>query len=368
MKEFSKHRTSNVQRQMSNGIKCTTVCLLLFSIIFMSCTKNESTYKESRVLMDTYCTITVVASSSDKAAESINAGFAEIEKLDGLLNFFSDESEVAAINKASKDSPARVSSETLEMLEMALNISKATSGAFDPTVAPLMGLWKFPKNRTDHDIPSDISVNNARALVDFRKIVINSETFEVYLDMKGMKIDLGGIAKGYAADKAVDALRKNGIKAALVAVAGDIRGYGFSKIGKSWKVGIQNPRPMYESDKPWEEVMATLNLEDKAISTSGDYQRYFIKEGKRYHHIIDPETGYPAETDLISASVIAPEGYISDGVSTAVFVLGVENGMKLLESMKVMGVEGVLVDREKRVIVTEGLKGKLEILNDSYRP
>ena len=313
--------------------------------------------------MDTYCTITVVSPSKEKAAEAIDKGFAEIKKLEGLLNYFSDKSEITAINKAAGTGPVKVSEETLEMMRKTLEISKTTRGTFDPTIAPVIKLWDFSNKRRDNSVPNATVIKDTLKLVDYKKVKINNKS-EVFLTEKGMGIDLGGIAKGYAADKAMEAIKAEGIEAALVAVAGDIRGAGLSTSGNTWKVGIQDPRPGTESEKPWEDIFASLYLEDMAISTSGDYQRFFIKDGKRYHHILDPVTGFPAETDLISASVIAPEGYIADGLSTAVFALGAEKGMTLL---KAMGIEGVLVDRDRKVFITEGIRGKIDILKNEYR-
>jgi thiamine biosynthesis lipoprotein len=320
-------------------------------------------YKESRTLMDTYCTITVVSPSREKAAEAIDKGFREIKKLELLLNYFSDSSEITAVNKAAGSTPVRVSGETLDMMQKTMYISKATGGTFDPSIAPVIKIWDFSKKRADNSVPPLSVVKDALALVDYRKIRINDKQ-EIFLEERGMEIDLGGIAKGYAADKAMEAIKAEGITAALVAVAGDIRGAGMSTSGSAWKVGIQDPRPAAEAERPWEDIFASLYLEDMAISTSGDYQRFFLKDGKRYHHILDPATGFPAETDLISASVIAPEGYISDGLSTAVFVLGAEKGIKLLEAM---GVEGVFVDRDRNILVTDGVKDKIEVLKKEYR-
>ena len=141
-------------------------------------------------------------------------------------------------------------------------------------------------------------------------------------------------------------------------------GFGLNISGQGWKVGIQNPRTRAGSDKPWEDIFAVLRLKDKAISTSGDYQRFFIKDGVRFHHILDPQTGYPSESGLISVSVIAPEGYLADGLSTAVFVLGAEKGMTILESM---GLDGILVNNNRKVFITKNLKGKVDILNKEYQ-
>ena len=333
-------------------------------LLFSACTEQDKMYKESRVLMDTYCTITVVSSSKERAVDAIDAGFAEIKHLDMLLNYFSDQSEITAVNRAAGIKPVKVSDATLEILEKTAEISHTTAGAFDPTIAPVIKQWKFSKGPSGASVPPQEVIKEALRLADFKKVLIDRVSSEVFLKEEKMELDLGGIAKGYGADKAVDAIKAKGIRAALVAIAGDIRGFGLNLSGKGWKVGIQNPRPAQASEKAWEDIFAVLHLKDRAISTSGDYQRFFIKEGKRYHHILDPETGFPAESDLISASVIAPEGYLADSLSTAVFVLGAEKGISLLESMEI---DGVLVTADKKVIITKNLKGEVSILNNEYQ-
>lgn len=320
-------------------------------------------YRESRVLMDTFCAITVVSPSKEKASEAIDAGFAEIKKLEILLNYFSPESELSVINNSAGISAVRVSNETAELIAKTINISKATGGAFDPSIAPVIRLWNFSKKTTANSVPPDGMIREALRHVDYRKIVMR-DSQEVFLPEEGMEMDLGGIAKGYAADKAVDAIKRRGIRAALVAIAGDIRGYGVNPSGNGWKVGIQNPRPAAASERPWEDVFAVLHLADRAISTSGDYQRFFIQDGRRYHHLLDPASGYPADSGLISVSVIAPEGYLADSLSTAVFILGAGKGLKLLQSR---GLDGVLVDKNKNIFITDGLKEKIDILNKEYR-
>jgi thiamine biosynthesis lipoprotein len=316
-------------------------------------------------MMDTFCTITVVSPSEEKAKEAIEAGFAEIKKLERLLNYFSPESEITAINKAAGDRPIKVSKETLEIIKKAVKIADITQGAFDPTIGPVIKLWKFSRRTSNPSLPSRKAIENALKLVDYKKIRINNTTSEIYLEKKGMEIDLGGIAKGYAADKAIEAIKAKGIKSALVAIAGDIKGVGLKPDMKPWKIGIQNPRPEgKKSQKDWEDVFATLYLKDSAISTSGDYQRFFIKDGRRYHHILSPKTGYPTTTNLISVSVIAPEGYMADSLSTGVFVLGCQKGIALLESM---GLGGVIVDSNKKVFLTKNLKGKIDIIQKRYR-
>jgi len=361
---------SGVRNKNSFSVPClpVTVYCLLFTVfcllILSGCTKEEKMYKESRILMDTFCSITIVASSRAEAKEATEAGFAEIKKLETLLNYFSPDSEISAVNRSAGIVPVRVSKETLEIVQKAVDVSNASGGAFDTSIAPLISLWKFSKSKAEQSIPSGNEIEGALKLVDFKKIKIDEIKSEIFLEDKGMELDLGGIAKGYAADKAVDAIKARGIKSALIAIAGDIRGFGLNSSGNAWKVGIQNPRPESDSEKPWEDIIASLGLENSAISTSGDYQRFFMNNGTRYHHILDSKTGFSAVSGLISSSVIAPEGYLADGLSTAVFVLGVEEGIKLLESK---GFGGVLVDAGKKIHLTKGLRDKIVILNKAYQ-
>jgi len=352
-----------------------SVFYVLFSVFCLlslaGCARKDTIYRESRILMDTLCTITVVSPSKENAKDAIEAGFAEIKRLERLLNYFSPESEISKITGSSGIAPVKVNKDTLDVIKKAIEIANYTNGAFDPTIGPLIRLWRF--SSANPSVPSQAQIKKASRFVDYRKIRINAKTSEVFLEMKGMEIDLGGIAKGYAADKAVEAIKAKGINAALVAVAGDIKGFGLKPDGLPWKVGIQNPRPTPKyppltmgdlkggkrgqsaEGKNEEDVLATLYLKDSAISTSGDYERFFIKNGKRYHHIINPRTGYPA-IGVISVSVIAHEGYLSDGLSTGIFVLGVEKGLKLLESL---GIDGVIVDSNKNIFLTNNLKGKI---------
>jgi len=330
-----------------------------FCILFLSgCADRDRMYRESREVMYTICTITVVSNSEVKAREAIEAGFARIKKLERTLNFFSPESEITAINRASGIRPVKVSRETLGVIEKAVEVAEYTAGAFDPTVGPLIKLWDFSKQTSGSSLPPSEEIEKALKLVDYKKIKIDIPVSEIFLEKKGMELDLGGIAKGYAADAAIEAIKARGIKAALVAIAGDIKGFGLRPDKKPWRVGVQNPRQSENrSNIDGEDIFASLYLKDMAVSTSGDYQRFFIKGGKRYHHILDPRAGY-STSDIISVSVIAPHGFIADGLSTGIFVIGIEEGIKLLESM---GFDGIIVDSSKKVFITKSLEGKIKI-------
>lgn len=298
--------------------------------------------------MDTLITISAVADSGNKAEAAIDKAFSEIEKIDNLINFFSDKSEISEINKNAGKKAVKVSPETLAVIENAIYASEKTNGAFDITIGPVISLWDFHKKIK----PEDRLIKQRLQLVNYKALTLYKNPPSAYLKKKGMLIDPGGVAKGYAADRAVEVMKKNGIKSGLVAIAGDIKAFGMKPDSKPWKIGIRNPRQKNKDD----EIMAAVDLSDMAISTSGDYERYFIVEGRRYHHILNPKTGYPAD-GCRSVSVIAKEGAVADPFSTGIFILGAEKGLKLLEEM---GIDGIIVDKDGKIHTTSGLRGKIE--------
>jgi len=298
--------------------------------------------------MDTLITITVVSASEDEADKAIDAAFSEIEKIEKLSDFYSPQSEITLINRESGRSYVRVSPDILEMLKKALYVSENTGGAFDITIGPVTSLYDFHKKIK----PADHAIKSALHFVNYHNLLLDKNNSSAFLREKGMIVDLGGIAKGYTADKTVELLKQQGIHAGLVAVAGDIKAFGLKPDGTSWKIGIKNPDPKSAGD----DVIATIELTDMAISTSGDYERYFILDGKKYHHIIDPKTGYPAPS-CRSVSVIAKNGVFTDSFATGIFVLGPEKGSKVLEKM---GFDGVIIDNRGKIYVTPGIRGKIE--------
>ncbi|HXX56794.1 MAG TPA: FAD:protein FMN transferase [Thermodesulfovibrionales bacterium] len=328
------------------------LCLLMTLLI--SCSRGrERVFRKSKILMDTIVTISVAAESEDKAEKAIESGFAEIDRLDRMLSFFSESSELSRINRNAGVAPVSVSPETLEVMQRALYTSAKTGGAFDVTIGPESSQWDFYKKKK----PDDDVIRERLSLVDYRQIQINGIKSTIFLPKKGMLADLGGIAKGYAADRAVEEMKRRGIRAGLVAVAGDIRAFGRKPGGSGWKVGIRNPRAKGKDD----EIMATMELDDMAISTSGDYERYFIVDGERYHHILDPKTGYPAR-GCRSVTVVARDGVNTDSFSTGVFVLGPEKGLGVL---KEMGFDGVIVDSDGGIETTPGLRNRIEFQRHS---
>jgi len=324
--------------------------LCLFAMFLNSCSSNKpSTYKKSKALLDTFITITVVAESKEKADNAIENAFDVIEKYGDLINFFSDTSELSDINRNAGIHGVRISPETLDTIEKAVYVSEKSGGAFDPTIGPEIKLWDF-LNKIK---PSDAEIRRNLPLVNYKNIIIDRDKSTVFLKKKGMLLDLGGIAKGYAADLAVQELKEKGINAGLVAVAGDIKAFGLKPDKKPWVVGIKNPRQKNKDD----EIIARMPLRDKAISTSGDYERFFVMDGQRFHHLLVPSTGYPAYT-CQSVTVIADKGVTTDGFDNAMFILGPEKGIELATKM---GLDAMIIDNKGAIHTTTGLQGKFTI-------
>lgn len=333
-----------------------SAALMAFALL-VSCAKpNEARlFKKTTTIMHTYVSITVVSDDAKKAESAIDAGFEEIGRLETLLSFWTDTSEIAAINKNAGIKPVKISNDTFEIIERALYVSDKTGGAFDPTIGPLIRLWDFKNKKR----PDAKAVKEKLPLVDFKAMKLDKNNMTAFLNNTNMSFDTGGIAKGFAADKAAMKLRESGIKSALVAIGGDIIAFGTRPDGKPWRVGIRNPR----SDNP-ADIIASIDLRDSAVSTSGDYERFFIEKNARYHHIINPKTGYPA-MGCMSVTVIAPDATLTDGFSTGAFVLGPENGLK---AIKENGLEGIIITTDGKTLVTEGIKNNLQWLDDNYKP
>ncbi|MBT9171780.1 MAG: FAD:protein FMN transferase [Syntrophomonadaceae bacterium] len=300
-------------------------------------------------LMDTLVQSTVFAREASQGQHALEAAYQEMFRLERLLDRHHPGSEVTQINRAAGREPVPVSPETLLIIEQALEYAVLTGGAFDITVGPLLRLWRF----TDAGgrVPSAESLQAAAALVDFRQVVADRQAGSVFLRKNGAEIDLGGIAKGFVVDRAVEVLLRSGISSASVDAGGDIRLLGAKPDGSPWRIGVRHPRERRG-------IIAVLELEGCAVVTSGDYERYFLYGEVRYHHLLDPATGRPAG-GLVSVTVVAPEATTADALSTAVFVLGRERGLALIESLP--GIEALLVTAELEVVYSSGLAGKVTV-------
>jgi thiamine biosynthesis lipoprotein len=287
-------------------------------------------------VMGTYATITIINEDTTRANIAMDAAFDEITRIEALMSLYNKSSEVSSLNRAGTNWTA-LSRDTIYVLKKADYYSRISDGSFDITCNPLLNLWMV-KAKKENRMPTPEEIDDARELVGYDQLVIDVEGNRARFEKDGMSITLGGIAKGYAVDCACKKLTEAGIKHALVNIGGDMRAVG-AKNGVPWEVALQNPR-----DKS--EYITIIKLDNESVTTSGDYERYFFEDGKRVHHIIDPQTGYSAD-DCISVTVITKNCIDADALSTAVFVMGPERGKALLDEL---GVVGVIISSDKRII------------------
>ncbi|GAB6089412.1 FAD:protein FMN transferase [Spirochaeta dissipatitropha] len=265
-----------------------------------------------------------------------------------------EQTELLELNRAAGIHPVELSDESLQVLQTGITIGELTNGAFDVSIAPLVLLWMV--TGSSPMVPAPEAIKEAQALIDFRKIEISGN--QVYLPEPGMGIDLGGIAKGYAAGEAARILRQAGVNHAILDFGGDVVTVGTRPDGNPWRIGLQDPAQRRGS------LMGIVQAEDISIVTSGVYERYFEQDGQIFHHIIDTETGYPTDNSLLSVTVVSKDPVVGDALSTGAFVMGLREGYELLEELD--DVEGVFIDDQNRVYLTSGLQANFRLLGSDY--
>jgi thiamine biosynthesis lipoprotein len=295
--------------------------------------------------MGTVVKITLIGDDEEGAKKAALQAFQEIKRIEHLMSPWIESSDVSRINRAAGKKWETVSPDTIKVIKKAEEVSKISEGAFDITVGPLVQLWRKAREK---GVPPEMGdIKKILNLVNFRNLVVNPEG-KILLKKPGMEIDLGGIAKGYAVDKAFGLLISLGYKNLIVNAGGDLR-VGGSKRDGPWSIGIQDPR---ESEK----IMARVSISETAIVTSGDYEKFFVHQGKRYHHILNPMDGFPAG-GCQSVSIIYKDGMIADALATAVFVLGPKKGYSLCQRLE--GVNCLIIDKEGKVIFSPSLKNRI---------
>lgn len=317
--------------------------LVLIGLLCCSGCAREGLIKSSRVALGTIVEITVTDKGKPRQhiSEAINEAFDEITRIERTLSKYNPESEISQINSFAHIYPVRVSAETLDIIEKSKKFSYLTNGKFDITIEPLLKLWDYAVKHKDR-IPTQEKIHDALQIIGSNNIEIDWQEQSVALPDKEISLALGGIAKGYAVDRAIQTLKFNGIENALVNAGGDIYALGRRSANEKWRVALQHPRKEHET-------LEVLELENQAIATSGDYQRYFEVNGNRYSHIIDPETGYPCENVPASVTIIASDCLSADALATAVFVMGAEKGIELINSLD--HTEAIVVTVENNTLI-----------------
>lgn len=313
--------------------------LLLVSFLFSVVTFSQVTFKKEASLLGSPFDITVIAKDSVQGNDYTNQAIDEVKRIENLISDWIPTTQISSVNKNAGIQPIKVDSDVYDLVERALKISKLTNGAFDISYASMDKIWRFDGSMKK--MPSKEEIKKSVDKVGYQNVILNPNDTTIFLKNKGMKIGLGGIGQGYVADKIKELLISKGCGSGIVNVSGDISTWGKQMDGKPWTIGIINPMNKNK-------IFATFPLEDTAVETSGSYEKYVVFDGKRYSHIIDPRTGYPA-SGIVSISVFAKQTEMADALATGIFVMGVEVGLDFVNQIK--GLECIIVD-DKGVIHT----------------
>jgi len=315
--------------------------LLLFLILAFSASLKAEWYSDSAGIMGTNIYVEVWAETPVQGQLALKAVMAEMERINQLMSPYIDTSELSLINASAGKQAMVISDEMFELLDKSIKISDLTKGAFDITFASVGYLYNYKENKR----PDEATITSLLDAVNYKHIVLNKENKTVFFSNEKVKIDLGGIAKGHAVDNSISLLERMGILHGLVTAGGDTRLIG-DRRGKPWIVGIRDPRNK-------EKQAVVMPLQNSAMSTSGDYERYFEEDGKRYHHILSPKTG-KSTYDVQSVSVIGPSSTFNDALSTAVFVMGLREGLGMIN--RIDGYDAVVMDNQRKMHYSNGLQ------------
>ncbi len=364
-KSFRKTLTAAATKKVRKTLIGAAACA-----IFLASCGTRTLPPQTQYTFGTVCSINLYEAGS---AELYGKLFARLRELNDIFNNYSDSSEISLVNREAAASPVAVSQDFYVVLKTALDFARLTGGAFDPTVGPLVKLWGFGKSPR---VPSQEEIEAAQKLVGWQCVVLqeSAQTEDapgqpkgftdqnpaagpyVRFTKKGVRLDLGAIAKGYAADCLVDILRERGVKRASLSLGGNVYVYGKKPGGALWSVAIRDP------SKPGQNAFM-LKTRDATVVTSGAYERFFEQDGRRYGHILDPATGFPAQSGLESVTIVSHNSMVADALSTSLFVLGMEKIPEIKKSALAGNFECVLVDASGKAYASKGLKGALSALN-----
>ena len=328
------------RKHVLGAVSLALMVVLLITAINVD--NQNRLYSESQFEMDTVMSYKLCGKNAEKTIDELKEYVSELDK---KLSLYNEDSEVFKINQNAGKDFVKVSGETFEILSLSKELSKESGGALDLTVAPLTRLWGV--NSDSAKVPTDEEIEIAKKLVDCDSLILDNQTMSVKLEIEGQAIDLGGFAKGYVCDKAVEICKKNNVKKGVIAIGGNV-----AIIGEKTSVSIRTP------EKNSSGYFMSVEIKDEIIATSGGYERYFEENGKTYEHIIDPITGYTAQSDLLSVTVISKNGILTDALSTQLYVQGLDEVKSLLGETD-FGI--IAVDKNKAVYVSHHLKDTVKL-------
>ncbi len=317
---------------------------VLLVVLLASCSKKQvDPQSQSFFMLGTVCKVTIYDNPTD---EAFSASFVRLKEIEDRMSLRNQKSEVSEVNQYAGKKAVIVSEDTFAVIQKALEIAALSHGAFDPTVGPLVQAWDIGGDNPRK--PPQDEIDSLLPLIGYDRVILDAEESSVFLKDEGMVLDLGGIAKGYAADEVAKILHEHGVEHAIVNLGGNVLTLGSKTDGKPWKIGVQDP------DALRGEYVMILSLEDQTLVTSGPYERFLELDGEIYHHILDTRTGYPVKSDYTSVSIVTRHSLLADALSTSLYALGYEDGMALINDLD--DVEAVFMTKEKEILLSEGLK------------
>lgn len=336
------------------GIFLLITLVIILSLIFITGDKKQISSEKSFFVLGTIINLKAFGKKSEKAIEE---AIEKLTDIDNKMSAFKDYSEISRINKNAGIAPQSVSEDTFYVIKEAIYYSDLLEGTFDPTIRPLVSLWGI--GTQNERIPKRNEIDEKLKLVNYRDIILDEKNTSIRLKKQNQSLDVGGIAKGFAADEVKNIFKKHGIKNALIDLGGNILTLGSKTDSSTWNVGIQDPFGNRG------EFIGVVSIKDKSVVTSGNYERFFMKDGKSFHHILNPKTGYPSESKIVSATIISDKSIQGDGLSTGVYIMGVEKSLKLIESID--GVDAIFITETKEVYATSGIKTCFKLSNKEFK-
>lgn len=329
------------------------LAVILSLLMAVSCA--DSPMDRTELVLGTICSVRIVAGGSDAA---LDAAFARLRQIDRTMSANASGTAISAINDAAGISPVAVPDDARFVIARALDYARASNGAFDPTIGPIVKLWNIGMD--GQRVPTPAELEAALSLVRWDAVVVDDEAGTVFLPLPGMRLDLGAIAKGYAADEVGLILAEQGVRAAVLDLGGNVMVIGTKPDGSAWRIGVQNP-----FDSRGTHLGVATVPGGWTVVTSGVYERFFdADDGKRYHHILSTGTGYPVSNGLVSVTILSDSSIAADGLSTTAFTLGLEAGMALVEATE--GVEALFIDEQRRLYASSGAGTLFELRDRSF--
>lgn len=331
---------------------------ITIGVSFSGCYKNANYNKiepvsRTELLMGTSIKITLYDYEDKK---SLDKAFERIKEIEDTVSINKEGTELVELNNNAGIKPVKLSDDSIEIIEKGMEYSRMSEGSYDISIGPLVKLWSI--GLPEAKVPAQKEIEETLKVINYKDVEIKNNN-EVFLKEKGMILDLGSIAKGYAADEVVELLEREGVTKAVVDLGGNIYVMGEKAENQDWKIGVQNPIA------PRGSAIGSILLEDKSIVTTGVYERYIETDEKRYHHVLNPKTGFPYETEIAGVTIVADKSIDADSLSTLTFTKGVEEGLKFIE--KINNVEAIFVTNDKEIYKTSGIKDNFKLINNEFK-